>query len=121
MLAVPAGHVERPHAELAHVAERRRLDRLIEAYLGRRTLDTTPWPPSLAWHWARSAARLFALMRLLVPQFAVLQEHVPITSARLAEGIATKTANANRDARTQPRLRAMSTLSIFEADNLRDR
>jgi hypothetical protein len=64
---------------------------------------------------------LVALSSHLSLQFSDLQEHVPITSARLAEGIATKTANANRDARTQPRLRAMSTLSIFEADNLRDR
>jgi hypothetical protein len=51
-------------------------------------------------------------MRLLVLQFAALQEHRPITSARLAEGIASTTASANRDAKTQPRLRAMSTLSI---------
>jgi hypothetical protein len=83
-------------------------------YLGRRTLDTIPWPPNLAWHCARSAVRFFALMRLLVLQFADLQEHMPITSARLAEGISSTTASAYRDARTQPRLRAMSTLSILK-------
>ncbi len=31
MVTVPARHVERPHAALAHVAECHRLDRLIEA------------------------------------------------------------------------------------------
>jgi hypothetical protein len=76
-------------------------------YLGRRTLDTTPWPPNLAWHCARSAVRFFALMRLVVWQFAALHEHLPITSARLAEGITSAIASVNRDARTQPRLRAI--------------
>jgi hypothetical protein len=105
--------VERPHAELAHVADCHRFDRLVEAghppYLGRRTLDTAPWPPNLAWHCARSALRFcpdeavgFAVRRLAG------------TSARLAAGMTSTTATANRDARMLPRLRAMSTLSIFK-------
>jgi hypothetical protein len=31
VVAIPARHVERPHAELAHVAERHRLDRVVES------------------------------------------------------------------------------------------
>jgi hypothetical protein len=31
VLTIPARHVERPHAELAHVAERHRLDQMVKA------------------------------------------------------------------------------------------
>src|SRR5262249_3579752 len=90
-------------------------------YLGRRTLDTTPWPPNLAWHCARSAVRFFALMRLVVSQFAALHDHFPVTSARPAEGINDTTASANTYAKAKPRFRVICTLSILEAANLRGR
>jgi hypothetical protein len=37
VVAVPARHVERPHAELAHVAERHQLDRLVEFSIPKST------------------------------------------------------------------------------------
>jgi hypothetical protein len=43
MVAIPARHVERADTEIAHVTERHRLDRLVEAS------DRHYWYPALPW------------------------------------------------------------------------
>jgi outer membrane protein OmpA-like peptidoglycan-associated protein len=60
MVTVPARHVERPHAELAHVAERHRGDRLVEAgHVGSHfeSPDDEAWANTSSGRWPRTRSK----------------------------------------------------------------